>query len=112
VEFIPYDDGKYGTAIDGSGSFTSATTSFASSNYQIELSPSTTYYFDMDGDCDADLSLHLQPGLIGQQFDPLEVDPLNTTVDGEINFHVEVGASDNLTTQFDLEFEAVRWNQP
>jgi len=63
----------------------------------------TWYYFDLIGDDDDDLSLHLQPGLIGQQFDPAE------TVNGEINFHVEAGASDNLTTQFDLKFEAVPW---
>ena len=76
------------------------------------MPPCTIYYFDLDDDSDADLSLHLQPGLIGEQFDPPEIDPGNTTVDGKINFHVEAGASDNLTTQFDLEFEAVPWNRP
>jgi hypothetical protein len=78
----------------------------------IELDPCTWYYFDLIGDSRDDLSLYLQPGLIGHQFDPLEVNPGNTTVAGEINFHVEAGASDNLTTTFDLEFEAVPWNKP
>lgn len=78
----------------------------------IELEPGTWYDFDLIDDSRADLSLHLQPGLIGYQFDPPEVNPANTTVAGEINFHVEAGASDNLTTQFDLKFEAVPWNKP
>ena len=104
VEFIAPDDGNYGTAIND------LSNSFAVDD-PIELPPCTTYYFDLDDDSDADLSLHLQPGLIGQQFDPAEVDPGNTTVNGEINFHVEAGASDNLTTQFDLKFEAVPWNR-
>jgi hypothetical protein len=112
VEFYPNTFGKYGEEIDDQdGSFTNSTTSFTDSQ-RIELPPCTRYYFDLDDDPYADLSLHLQTGLIGQQFDPPDVDPGNTTVAGKVNFHVEAGASGNLTTQFDLEFEAVPWNQP
>jgi hypothetical protein len=103
VEFIAPDDGNYGTAInDLSNSFVV--------DDPIELPPCTTYYFDLDDDTDADLSLHLQPGLIGQQIDPPGGDPDH--LNGKINFHVETGASENLTTQFDLKFEAVPWNRP
>jgi hypothetical protein len=76
-----------------------------------KLTECDTLYFDLvDGD-DDDLSLHLRddPKLIGEQFDPSGGDPDH--VDGKIYFHVEAGASDNLTTDFDLEFEVVPWNR-
>jgi hypothetical protein len=102
VEFIAPDDGSWGT--------TSGNLDHPFENGDpIELTPCTTYFIDLYDDFQADLSLHLPPGLIGQQFDPPGGAP--DYVDGKINFHVEAGASDNLTTEFDLEFEAVPWNR-
>jgi hypothetical protein len=101
VEFIAPDDGNWGTVIND------LPNPFDEGD-PIELPPCTRYFFDLYGDSAADLSLHLQPGLIGQQIDPPGGAPDH--VDGKINFHVEAGASDNLTTHFDLEFEAVPCN--
>jgi hypothetical protein len=109
VEFIATGSGYNGTAIYGDGSFVSST-SFGNGD-RIELPESTTIYFDLDNDAIADLSFHLQPGLVGQQFDPSAVDPDNTEVAGKINFHVEAGAGNDSSYELDLEFEAVRWNQ-
>jgi hypothetical protein len=103
VKFYPGVAGDYGTSIG------SLDNSFGI-NDRIELPPCTTYYFDLDDTLDAILSLHLQPGLIGTQIDPPGGAP--DYLDGKINFEVEAGASDNLTTEFDLEFEAVPWNKP
>lgn len=103
VKFYPGVAGDYGTSIGNLDN------SFGSSD-RIELPPCTTYYFDLIGGDEADLSLHLQPGLIGTQIDPPGGTP--DYVDGKITFHVEAGASDNLTTNFSVEFEAVPWNKP
>jgi hypothetical protein len=112
VEFVATDNGHYGTAIYGDGRIVSST-SFSDGD-RIVLPECTTIYLDLDNDASAvaDVSLHLQLGLIGWQFDPLAVDPDNTEVPGKITFHAEAVAGSDFSYELDLEFEADYWNQP
>ena len=105
VYFHAKGDGKYGTAIDADGNFVGATTPFVACDL-VDLPECTTLYFDLDNDCDADISLHLKTGLICVQFDPPD-----GTVNGKVNIHVEQGADGCDTYTFDIVVKAVQWNE-
>lgn len=113
VEFHAKGDGKYGYELDSAdptGKTILNPTSFVACNL-IELEECIWLYFDLDNDCDADLSLHLKsdPKLICTQFDPPAIG--TSTVNGKINFHIEQGANELDTYYFNIDITVVQWNE-
>jgi len=109
VWFHAKGPGKYGTEIDVHGNFVGSTIAFIACN-RVELPVCSWLYFDLDNDCDADVSLHLKDGFICSQIDPPGIGE-NGSATGTINVHIEQGADEDDTYYFNIEVDVVQWNE-